>query len=389
MADPEDIRRRFQELYGSRPRLFSAPGRVNLIGEHTDYNDGFVLPAAINRRTLVAAAVRNDRKVRVHSVEEGETLEFDLDGEPSATENSWLNYVEGVARILEMRDVELRGADLMVQSDIPSGAGLSSSAALEIGAGLALVEVSEAQIDMVALSLAAQTAEHTFVGTRCGIMDQLSSSLGRHGHALLIDCRSLEITPIRVDTTEMALVLCDTNVKHSLASSQYNKRREECERGVEMLREHLPGIRALRDVPQEDFERFGERLPEPIRSRCRHVITENARTLAAAEALRNGDYGTMGTLMARSHDSLRYDYEVSCPELDAMVEIARSVEGAIGARMTGGGFGGCTVNFVRRDRIGEFTDTIMREYASRTGNKASIYTIELEDGAGEMGSSDV
>ncbi len=384
MAEPEDIRRRFQELYGSAPRLFSAPGRVNLIGEHTDYNDGFVLPAAINRRTLVAAAVRNDRKVRVHSVEEGETLEFDLDGEPSARENSWLNYVEGVARILEMRDVELRGADLMVHSDIPSGAGLSSSAALEIGTGLALVEVSEAQIDMVALSLAAQTAEHTFVGTRCGIMDQLSSSLGRHGHALLIDCRSLEITPIRVDTTEMALVLCDTNVKHSLASSQYNKRREECERGVEMLREYLPGIRALRDVTPEEFERFGDRLPEPIRSRCRHVITENARTLAAADALRNGDYGTMGTLMARSHDSLRYDYEVSCPELDAMVEIARSVEGTIGARMTGGGFGGCTVNFVRRERIGEFTDTIMREYPSRTGNEASVYSIELEDGAGEI-----
>lgn len=384
MADPEDIRRRFQELYGSRPRLFSAPGRVNLIGEHTDYNDGFVFPAAINRRTLVAAAVRSDRKVRVHSVEEGETLEFDLDAEPSAKENSWLNYVEGVARILEMRDVELRGADLMVQSDIPSGAGLSSSAALEIGAGLALVEVSEAQIDMVALSLAAQTAEHTFVGTRCGIMDQLSSSLGRHGHALLIDCRSLEITPIPVDTTAMALVLCDTNVKHSLASSQYNKRREECERGVAILREHLPGIRALRDVTQEEFERFADRLPEPIRSRCRHVVTENARTLAAADAMRNGDYRTMGTLMAQSHDSLRYDYEVSCPELDAMVEIARSVEGAIGARMTGGGFGGCTVNFVRRDQLGKFTDTIMREYRSRTGNEASIYTIELEDGAGEI-----
>jgi galactokinase len=382
--DASELGAIFRELHGVRPRLFAAPGRVNLIGEHTDYNDGFVLPTAIDRCTVVAAAPRDDRRVVVSSLNISETLGFDLDGPVASRQGSWLAYVEGVARILEERGARLGGATLLLVSDVPEGAGLSSSAALEISSGLAMTAVSGIDVDRIALALAGQSAEHRFVGTMSGIMDQYVAALGRAGHALLIDCRSLEATPIPVVGAAYALVICDTGVKHSLASSAYNTRRSECERGVELLREVLPSIKALRDVSVEEIERYGHLLPEPIRSRCRHVVTENARTLAAAEALRAGDFDTMGRLMAESHRSLRDDYRVSCEELDLLVELAGGVEGAVGARMTGGGFGGCTVNFVRRDALDRFRERITRGYRDRTGRDATIYVAEIGEGAREL-----
>src|SRR5215218_10005016 len=311
MMEREAVGRAFRERYGRAARIFRAPGRVNLIGEHTDYNGGFVLPMAIERETVVAAAAREDRMVRAYSVGLKEELSFDLDHPNPPRRGIWLDYVEGVARALESRGAKLSGADLLIDSDVPAGAGLSSSAALEISVGLALVRVSGQEIDGVTLALAGQQAEHTYVGAQVGIMDQFISALARARHALLIDCRSLEAEPVPLDTTEAAFVVADTRVKHELSSSEYNVRRAECTRGVELLRVYLPGILELRDVSVADFRRHGDKLPEPIRRRCRHIVTENERTLDAARALRAGDLAEMGRLMYESHDSLRDDYEVS------------------------------------------------------------------------------
>ena len=384
MIDIDALRRAFQAQYGTEPRLFRAPGRVNLIGEHTDYNDGFVLPMAIDHATIVAAAARDDRLVRVYSLNVDERAEFDLDQPGTPQRGIWLDYVEGVARSLEERGVRLSGADLALTSDVPIGSGLSSSAAIEVSVALALLSISDKQLDRVSLALAGQAAEHNYVGMKCGIMDQFISAMGRAGHALLIDCRSFETTHIPVDTSRMVVGICDSRVKHELASSEYNTRRAECERGVEILREVLPGITALRDVSVADFEKYEDRLPEPIGRRCRHVVTENARTLAAAEALKAGELEEMGRLMVLSHKSLRDDYEVSCRELDILVEVATSLEGVAGARMTGGGFGGCTVNLVRREAIDEFREVITTEYKKATNTDPTIYVSEAGDGAKEI-----
>ncbi|HEY0404796.1 MAG TPA: galactokinase [Pyrinomonadaceae bacterium] len=385
MIDANTLRVAFREKFGGRePRLFAAPGRVNLIGEHTDYNEGFVFPMAIDRATVAAARENGSRRVRVHSLSVNETAEFDLDHPGPRQRGIWLDYVEGVAQSLLSRGLAVRGVDMLLASDVPVGAGLSSSAALEIAVGSALLGVSEIELSKVDLALAGQQAEHEYVGTKCGIMDQLVAACGSRGHALLIDCRSLELSLIPLDTTETTLAICDTRVRHELSSSEYNTRRAECERGVEMLSQWLPGIRSLRDVSTEDFQAHAEKLPALIRSRCRHVVTENARTLAAADALRANDFEEMGRLMYASHESLRVDYEVSCRELDVMVEIARSIEGVYGARMTGGGFGGCSIHLVRRAALERFQERMAAEYHRSTGKSPNIYFSEPSDGAREI-----
>ncbi|MBA3692733.1 MAG: galactokinase [Acidobacteria bacterium] len=380
----ENLRAEFQRVYHREPRFFCAPGRVNLIGEHTDYNGGFVLPMAIERGTTVAAAVREDRKIRVSSVYLNEAGEIDLDAPEKARRGTWLDFVEGVARILERRDVNLRGAELLIDSDVPSGAGLSSSAALEISVGLALTEISGKTIDKTQLALVGQAAEHEFVGAKVGIMDQYASALGRKNHALLIDCRSLEAEQIPFATSDVAVVICDSKVKHKLAASEYNTRRAECEKGVEILREFLPKITQLRDVSIKDFEGYAAHLPEIIRKRCLHVVAENERTLNAAEALKKGDLSEFGHLMWLSHASLRDDYEVSCRELDLLVEIASQCEGVLGGRMTGGGFGGSTVNLVRRQSVEKFTKRISDEYRRQTNVEPAVYVSNPADGAKEL-----
>ena len=383
MVDLNRLAVGFKERYGTTPRVFSAPGRVNLIGEHTDYNDGFVLPMAIDRRTFVAIAPREDRQVRVAAVAMNDAAEFKIDEPTDLSSHKWAKYVAGVAWTLQRRGIDLRGADMMIDSDVPIGAGLSSSAALEVAAGKALTAIADVTIDPKQLALAAQKAEHDFVGAKVGIMDQLAATFGHRQHALLIDCRSLETKEIPLANLHAAIVVCQTNVKHELASSAYNQRRAECEQGVELLRHRLPNIHALRDVSVADFEKYESELPEPVRRRCRHVITENERTAEAAKALERGDREQLGELMRQSHESLRNDYEVSCRELDLMVEIASRHEGVFGARMTGGGFGGCTVNIVRHEELPAFTQTATEEYRAATQRELDIYVVEADDGTRE------
>lgn len=375
MMNFQDFRQQFRQLYGNEPRLFSAPGRVNLIGEHTDYNDGFVLPMAIDRRTLVAMAPRNDGRVRCLSTEFDQQVEFELNADLKPA-HDWANHVRGVAACLLRDEYNLRGADLLIASEVPLGAGLSSSAALEIAVGYGLLKLAEQSVDPVRLALAAQKAEHEFAGTQCGVMDQFIACLAREGHALKIDCRTLEYEAVPVDLSDARVVVVNSMVKHELASSEYNQRRAECEEAVRRLSGHLPGIQSLRDVEMEEFDQWAGALPEPIRRRANHVITENARTLAAVEALKLGQLSHFGNLMKASHESLREDYQVSCRELDLLVEIAGRHSGVYGARMTGGGFGGCTVNLVKADQVETFISETAEAYRWVVGVQPEIYVCQ-------------
>ncbi len=379
MIDPEVLAREFEAAVGRSPRLYRAPGRVNLIGEHTDYNDGFVLPIALDRDTWVAAAPRADRRLVVRSREYGEPVTIDLDTEDGSDgwQNHWSCYIRGVARTLDC----VVGADLMIASDVPIGAGLSSSAALEVACGFALLDLAGAPIDLDHLARAAQRAEHDFAGTRCGIMDQTIACHGRADAALWLDTRSLDrrwlLLPPRV-----RVVVCNTMVRHELASGEYNARRADCEAGVAVLAGQRPSVRALRDVTLADLDAVSDRLSERVSRRCRHVITENARVGQAAEALENCDGPRVGALMNESHDSLRRDYEVSCTELDTMVAIARSLAGVHGARMTGGGFGGCVVALVDRAAAATVVREIVRKYKSATGTTPDVWPTGAGAGVG-------
>jgi galactokinase len=383
MLDDAALAKLFVSDYGRAPRLFSAPGRVNLIGDHTDYNDGFALPVAIGHRTVVAGAVRSDRKFRVRSLPVGEVAEFDLDRPALRRPSSWLDYVEGVARSLERDDTRLAGADLLVDSDVPLGAGLSSSAALEMSLALALTSLSDKRMAPLGLALAAQAAEHDYVGTRCGIMDQIVAALGRPDRALLIDSRSLETKEVPCVLRGACIVLCDTKVKHELAASAYNERRHECETSVARLRAVRPEVHALRDVSMNELPRHAEMLGERLYRRCRHVVSENARTLSAVHALQNDDFAALGHLMQASHVSLRDDYEVSCPELDLCVDIAMTLRGAYGSRMTGGGFGGCTVTVVEEGAVSELTDALLRGFEQRFQRRPDVFTVRPAEGMKE------
>jgi galactokinase len=368
MIDPGRLRRQFEAEYQAAPRLFSAPGRVNLIGEHTDYNGGFVLPIAIDRRTFVAGSTRADSRILVRSQNLESSAEIDLSKPGQRRRGSWVDYVEGTARALVDRGFAISGANLLIDSDVPAGAGLSASAALEIAVGYALASLGgAANPDRVQLALAGQAAEHEYVGTLCGIMDQYIAALGQEGQALLIDCRSLEFTPVALELGTACVLICDTRVKHELSSSAYNERRSECEQGVALIAREHPEVHALRDVSQADFDAIAARLPRVIARRCRHVVTENARTLAAGRYLQTGQLAHFGALMSASHASLRADYEVSCPELDEAVAAAAGELGVYGARMTGGGFGGCTVTLLERGALDLVKSTITKRLGDRFG----------------------
>jgi len=383
-----DLRGAFQKIFGLGARLFRAPGRVNVIGEHTDYNQGFVMPAAIDLYCWVAIAPREDRQLKLLSTNFENSLLLDLNDKSVARSGNWTDYVVGTALALEKHGHRLRGADLLVHGAVPIGSGLSSSAAIEVSTGYALLEISGEQIDLKELALSCRQAENEFVGARVGIMDQFISAHGQAGHAVMLDCRSLELTALPIPK-ELGLVVCNTGVKHQLAGGEYNVRRAQCEEGVQRLAAALPGIESLRDVTLTQLEEHKSLLPEVIYRRCRHVVSENERVLEAAGALKENDTAKLGTLMAASHKSLQEDYEVSCAELDTMVEIAGRQPGVVGARMTGGGFGGCTVNLVRSDRAEEFKDGVAKEYEKRTGIHPEIYVLNASRGVHSVAASEL
>ena len=377
------LKQDYQRVFAAAPaRLARAPGRVNLIGEHTDYNDGFVLPAAIEREVLMAAGPGPDSSLAVFSCDFERRAAFDLERlEPSADE-PWSNYVAGVAWALREAGHDVGGARLALQSTIPPGSGLSSSAAIELAAATTLMALFGVVMGAPDVARLCQRAENEFVGMPCGIMDQFIAALGRDDQALLLDCRSLDYQYVPV--TGAALVIANSGVRRELVGSEYRVRRSQCEAAVAKLRSALPGIRALRDVSPDDLERHADLLSLVELHRARHVVTENERTLQAAQALKRGDLAAFGRLMVCSHESLRHDYEVSCPELDLLVELALAVPGVYGSRMTGAGFGGCTITLARPEAAASLREGLARAYTEQTGIRPTVFTSAAAAGAGEV-----
>jgi galactokinase len=375
------VAERFLAVYGTSPSgLFRAPGRVNLIGEHTDYNDGFVMPVAIDFSCYSAIRSRSDRTLSVYSQQFQENIEFNLDRLVGPPKKHWSDYVRGVAAVLRDEGYPLKGADLLIDGQVPIGSGLSSSASIEVSSALALTSLGGITVPLGTLARLCQRAENEYTGARCGIMDQFVSCFGRQDQALLLDCRSLEMTYLALPPN-VRLVICNTMVRHELAAGEYNERRASCERSIEAIRKFLPNIRALRDLTLEDLEKYGSLLSEIDFRRCRHVITENARVIDAKEALGHVDLARFGQLMYQSHNSLNHDYEVSCRELNLMVSLARNLPGVYGARMTGGGFGGCTINLVEREAVTEFQTSVAHEYEKLTDLSPQISASSAAGGA--------
>lgn len=378
---PDDLRARFSERFGGAAALYRAPGRVNLIGEHTDYNEGYVMPVAIDLSCWVAIGGRNDRMLSIYSENLDASAERNLENPDLRPSRNWSDYPIGVAAILQQTGYSLRGANLYVRSEIPIGAGLSSSAAIEVAAGYALLRASGYDIRPAQLALLCQRAENEFVGARCGVMDQFTACHGQAGKALMLDCRSLEYRPL-VLPDNLALVVSNTKVKHELASSEYNLRCSECEEAVRLLAEALPHVRALRDLKSRELEQHHARLTPTLYKRAHHVVSENERVQSAATALERGDIGCFGELMRASHRSLRDEYQVSCPELEVMVEVAGRQRGVYGSRMTGGGFGGCTINLVASEHTAEFQRRVAEAYHSATGIDPDFYLCKASQGVG-------
>ncbi|MDE1513643.1 MAG: galactokinase [Vibrio sp.] len=376
----QNVQTSFEQEFGYAPsHIVQAPGRVNLIGEHTDYNDGFVLPCAINYQTVVAAAKRDDHLVRVISIDYGNALdEFDLSQEITfQADKMWANYIRGVVKCLLARGQSLSGVDLAVSGNVPQGAGLSSSAALEVVIGQTFKELFNLAISQADIALNGQQAENEFVGCNCGIMDQMISAQARANHAMLLDCRSLETQAVPMPE-EMAVVIINSNKKRGLVDSEYNTRRQQCEAAARIF-----GVKALRDVSLEQFVAQEAQLEATVAKRARHVITENLRTLEAASALGENDLRRMGELMAESHASMRDDFEITVPEIDILVEMVKQVIGEQGGvRMTGGGFGGCVVALVPRMLVDKVTATVEANYQQATGLSAAIYVCQSTQGAG-------
>lgn len=370
-----DVAAQFAERFGQPPQwVVRAPGRVNLIGEHTDYNDGFVLPLAIDRAVWIALRPRDDRRVVVHSIDYGEQAEFPLD-ELVKGQTQWVEYLKGTAWSLAEAGYPLAGWEGVLMGDVPLGAGLSSSAALEMATARAFAAAADFDWDGAVMARLGQRAENQWVGVQCGIMDQLISAVGREGHAVLIDCRSLETTPVAFPPG-VAVVVLDTGTRRGLIDSAYNERRSQCEAAADFFR-----AKALRDVDLDLFQRLAQDLDDTVSRRALHVITENDRVLQAVQAMQRGELDALGVLLNKSHASLRDDYEVSSEALDAMAELAQAHPACYGARMTGAGFGGCAVALVDAERADEFAQSVAVAYQERTGHISAIHVCHATNGA--------
>jgi galactokinase len=375
----ENVKNQFAKSFGNNPRIFRSPGRVNLIGEHTDYNEGFVLPAAIDKAIIFAVAGRTDNKCRLRAGDLNDEYEFELTNIKKASK-SWANYLLGVVDQFLKLGYKLNGFDCVFGGDIPIGAGLSSSAAIEAGLAFALNDIFDLHVDKLELVKMAQKAEHEFAGVRCGIMDQFINIFGKAGKVLKLDCRSLEYEYYPFEMKDVKIVLLDTHVKHSLASGEYNIRRSQCEEGVSILKKHNSSINSLRDVTLDLLNNFKSDLDPVVYRRCRYVILENERLLNGCSYLKKNDLISFGKRMYQSHEGLRDDYEVSCNELDVLVEIASRESSVIGARMMGGGFGGCTINMVTQNGTDDFIEKAKEEYFKKVGSELKVYVTSIVGG---------
>jgi galactokinase len=380
----DELKHSFAERFGGRAPtiLVRAPGRVNIIGEHTDYNDGFVLPIATDQAVWIAADRRPDRVVRAYSeaVDQAVELRLDEQFEPAGNQE-WSNYLRGVLAELLAAGCRLSGADLFIASDVPVGGGLSSSAALEVGLAKALLGVSGEILETIELALLCRQAEHRYAGVPCGIMDQFACLLAQAGSALLLDCRSQGYEHVGVQREGVCFLVVDTQVKHALAKSEYPLRQQQCRKGVDYFRQLDPAVEALRDVSVETLSRHLSQLDPVVAARCHHVITENRRVIEAVDAFKRAQFDRVGRLLTESHASLRDRYEVSCAELDAVVDIVTGVEGVYGARMTGGGFGGCVVVLAHQNAVTSLYEAIHGRYDSVHETPASILRTAAASGA--------
>lgn len=381
MNTVEKVDKIFRELFNESPLLFRSPGRVNLIGEHTDYNMGFVLPAAIDKAIYFAITPRSDDICNLHSIDFNESNQQPV-SKIQHQEKHWANYLLGVVDQIQKLGYTLKGFNCVFGGDIPIGAGLSSSAAIEAGLAFALNHIFNLSIEKLELVKLAQRAENEFVGLKCGIMDQYINIFGSEKKVLRIDCRSLEYEYHPFEREDLRIVLCNTMVSHSLASSEYNRRRSECEEGVKIFRRHNSGIKSLRDANIDLIEEYKSKLTADVYNRCKYVVCENERLINGCMDLDRNDFISFGNRMYQSHEGLRDLYEVSCKELDFLVEVASGLKGVFGSRMTGGGFGGCTINIIEHDKVNEFISEVSGKYQMEFGKKPDTYICTIENGTG-------
>lgn len=385
----EKLVQKFYEIFGEggEVQTYFAPGRVNLIGEHTDYNGGHVFPCALTLGTYGVVRNREDRKVRFYSINIPSVgvVEVSLDELVPTEKASWTNYPKGVMWAFEKRGFKLtHGMDLLIYGDIPNGSGLSSSASLEVLTGLIVKEIFGFDVSMVDIALIGQDAENNFNGCNCGIMDQFASAMGKKDNAIFLDTSTLEYTYAPVKLQDAKVVITNSKVKHSLVDSAYNDRRNECETALKELQK-VVDIKTLGDLTEEEFETHKDAIKDEIRQkRAKHAVYENRRTIRAVEALKANDVELFGKLMNASHESLRDDYEVSCEEIDILVDLAQAMPGVIGSRITGGGFGGCTVSIVKNDTVDKFIEEIGKTYLEKVGHKAEFYVVDMGDGAKKL-----
>lgn len=373
------ITEKFKDLFGTEPLIIRSPGRINLIGEHTDYNEGFVLPAAIDKEIYLAFARNNREDCRIFSYDYEEMNTFPLD-DFSPVPQGWINYIMGVVAQLQAGGHTVEGFDCVFGGNIPIGAGLSSSAALENGVCLGLSSLFDLNLDKLSMVRYSQKAEHEYAGVACGIMDQFASMMGKAAHAIRLDCRSMEYNYFPLDLGEYQFILCDTKVEHALADSEYNQRRIECELGLSAIQNFYSGIRSLRDVTFEMLDTVRVEVLPLVYDRCSYVLEENDRLLNGCESLEKRDFESFGKLMYDSHKGLSKKYEVSCEELDFLVDFTRDRDEVLGARMMGGGFGGCTLNLVKRDQKEKLVADIIKVYQAQFMRNPEIYEVNIVDG---------
>ncbi len=378
--DITQLKNNFISTFGVVPTIFKSPGRINILGEHTDYNGGFVMPAAINKAVYVAVSLRNDEEVHLYAASYQEKIMATI-STIKKTETNWANYILGVVDELLKRNYQISGFNLYIDGDVPLGAGLSSSAAVECATAYALANMNGLTIPQMELALIAQSAEHHFAGVKCGIMDQFASVFGKKNEAIMLDCRSMDYQYIPLNLEGYSLVLLNTNVKHSLADSAYNKRREQCTQGVAWVKAHHPSVNYLRDVTEEQLNEYVKPKDLDIYQKCLFVVQEIDRVRKAAESLKSGNLEELGKLMFTTHHGLSKNYEVSCKELDFLVEKVSALEYVLGARMMGGGFGGCTINIVKNEAIEQLIEELSKLYAEEFDRKLDAYVVETGDGA--------